>query len=237
MTDHFKLRAKRYATVLTRWMLIAALVFIATMTSGIYITNHLLAKVYSATATVQVHPRAASPEAYSGWAFSSPQSRAVEAELESVESPEVLRAVISGLGLDKTWAERVFNRSDALTSEESLQYLESNLHLNFKHDANIVEVTALSDDPKEAAEIANQVVDMYKLSRDAKAATSTDVSTVRVVTHADVPFEPTKPDKRYCYAIAAGLGGLLSVMIASSLEICLLIARAEAAADELRPMR
>ncbi len=124
-TDHFKLRSQRYATVLIRWVLVASLVFVATMSGGFYITNHLLTKVYTATASIKVESQAASTEAYSGWAFSSPQSRAIREELESIESPEVLQAVVSGLGLDKAWAERVFNRSEPLTSDEAVHYLKT----------------------------------------------------------------------------------------------------------------
>jgi capsular polysaccharide biosynthesis protein len=184
-------------------------------------------------------------ETYSGWAFSSPQSRAVEAELESIESPEILRGVISDLSLDKTWAERIFHQSDPLTTEEAQHYLESHLRPNFKHDSNIVEITALSDDPKEAAQIANEVVELYKVAHDPRAAAAaapfvqdstraTQSSAIKVTAPAEVPFEPTLPNKRLCYGLAAALGGMLSVMIASSIEICLLIARAEAAAVELQ---
>jgi capsular polysaccharide biosynthesis protein len=235
LTDHFKSRSLRYATVVTRWVAIASLIFAATMSAGIYFTNHVLEKVYSATAAMEIGPKPASAEAYSGWAFSSPQSRAIKAEFESIESPDILKAVISGLGLEKTWAERVFNRSEPLSSDEALHYLKSNLHLNYKHNSNTVEVTAMSDDPKEAAQIANQVVNLYKLASDAKAGAPGGArpTPVRITTPAVVPFEPTRPDKRFCYAVTAALGGMLGVMLASSVEVCLLIARAENAANEL----
>lgn len=243
MTEHTKNRAIRYATVLTRWCAVATLVFVATMTAGVYVTNHFLAKIYSATASVQLHATGETARVYSGWGISSPQSRAIEAELESIESPEILRAVISDLSLDKTWAERIFNRSDPLSTEEAQHYLESHLRLNFRHDSNVVEITALSDDPKEAAQIANEVVEMYKVTHDPRASAAAapfaqdsesvvPAGGIKITSQAEVPFEPTAPNKRFCYGIAAALGGLLCVMIASSIEICLLIARAEVAAAE-----
>ena len=78
MTDHFKIRSKRYATVVIRWGVVFALIFTTVFSGGVYVTNHLLAKIYSATAAVQIQTPAGSTEAYSGWAFSSPQSRAIE---------------------------------------------------------------------------------------------------------------------------------------------------------------
>jgi uncharacterized protein involved in exopolysaccharide biosynthesis len=239
MNDDFKIRSKRYATVVIRWGVVSALIFLAVLSGGVYVTNHLLGKVYSATAAVQIQTPPGSAEAYSGWAFSSPQSRAIQ-------SPEILRAVISDLGLDKAWADRVFHRSDSLSTEEALHYLMSHLHPKFKHDSGVVEVTALSDDPKEAAQIANKVVELYKGSRAVLAqqaalapgdAPALAPGTVKITTRADVPTQPTSPNKRICYAIAAGFAAMLGVMVASSIEVCLLIARAEAAQDELIPPR
>jgi uncharacterized protein involved in exopolysaccharide biosynthesis len=246
MTDDFKIRSKRYATVVIRWGVISALIFAAVLSGGVYVTNNLLAKVYSATAAVQIQTPAGNTETYSGWAFSSPQSRAIQAELANIESPEILRSVISDLGLDKAWGDRVFHRSEPLSTDEALRYLTSHLHPKFKHDSRVVEVTALSDDPQEAAQIANEVVELYKGSRALLArqaalapgdAHTLAPGTVKITMRADVPTQPTSPNKRICYAIAAGFAAMLGVMVASSIEICLLIARAEAAQDELTPPR
>jgi capsular polysaccharide biosynthesis protein len=240
MTDeHFKVRTKRYASVFIRGLVVATAIFIATMALGIYITNQVLAKVYSATATIRVQGHNVAAEAYSGWAFSSPQSRAVEAELETLESPELLHSVISALALDKAWADRIFGQSDPLTTEQALRYLESHLRLTFKHDSNVVEITALSDDPREAAQIANNLAGLYKLSRDDRNNESASLSApvagqaVQILSRAEVPAEPSSPNKRFCYALSAAIAGMLSVMVASSLEICLLISRAEAATRDM----
>jgi uncharacterized protein involved in exopolysaccharide biosynthesis len=246
MTDDFKIRSKRYATVVIRWGLVSALIFTALLSGGIYVTNHLLTKIYSATAAVQIQTPAGNTETYSGWAFSSPQRQAIEAELANIESPEILRTVISDLGLDKAWAERVYHRSDPLSADEALRYLTSHLHPKFKHDSRVVEVTALSDDPQEAAQIANKVVELYKGSRALLAreaalapdgAAALAPGTVKITSRASVPTEPTSPNKRMCYAISAGFAAMLGVMVASSIEVCLLIARAEAAQNELTPPR
>ena len=247
MTEDLRLRSRRYATVVFRWLAVSAVIFIGVMSAGVYVTDHVLAKVYSATASLQVQTQTGSSEsAYSGWAFSSPQSRAIQAELANIESPEILRAVVSDLDLNKAWADRIFHRADPLTTEEAEHYLTSHLRPKFKHDSHVVEITALSDDPKEAAQIANEIVNLYKDSRaelareEALAPGSSPAlapGTVKITGHANVPTEPTAPNKRICYAIAAGFAAMLGVMIASSIEICLLIARAEADSGELLPPR
>jgi capsular polysaccharide biosynthesis protein len=176
-------------------------------------------------------------QTYSGWAFSSPQGRAVEAEFESIESPEILRGVIGTLHLDQVWAERIFKQTDPLTSDAALHYLEGHLKLTFKHESNVVEVTALSDDPKEAARIADDIVELYKETRDGRPGEATGAlpgaGVVAIIARAAIPAEPDSPNKRFCYAVSAGLAGLLSVMIASAIEIGLLITRAEAASQEM----
>ena len=95
--------------------------------------------------------------------------------------------------------------------------------------------------------MANAVATWYKLTRDTAvdqgavyplkaAGAPAKQSAVRVVSLAEVPSEPSRPNKRLCYGITAALAGLLSVMVASSVEICFLIARAEERANELQPL-
>jgi capsular polysaccharide biosynthesis protein len=235
--EHFRVRTKRYASVVLRWIAVLALTFVATLAGGIYVTNHILSKVYSATASMQLQAPLPGQQTYGGWAISSPQSRAVEAEFESIESPEILRGVISSLDLDQVWAERIFKQTEPLTTDEALHYLESHVQPTFKHESNVVEVTVLSDDPREAARIANSIVELYKQTREGRPGgdigTAPSGGSVAIVSRATTPTEPTSPNKHFCYALSAGLAGLLSVMIASSIEIGLLITRAEAASQEM----
>ncbi len=238
--DHFKIRSKVYAKVLSRWVLIAALVFSATMTGGIYITDHVVTKVYSATASFRVRPLSVHPEAYSGWTLSTPQSRAIEADLVSVESPEVLKAVVSNLDLDQVWAERVYKRSEPLSDEEAVHYLASNLEPKFKHDSNIVAVTAMSDDPREAAAIANEVARVNVAMANGVetiASKPRDGGVVQITEMAVIPKDASHPNRRFCFALTAAIAGMLSVMVASAVEVCMLIARAEANSAELLPPR
>ena len=105
MNDHTKIRTMRYAAVLSRWLILAALVFTAAAAGGIYVTNHLLAKIYSATAVIEVRALSKTPEQYSGWAFATSQDRAFKAEFETIESPQVLSGVVNGLDLGRVWGQ------------------------------------------------------------------------------------------------------------------------------------
>jgi uncharacterized protein involved in exopolysaccharide biosynthesis len=163
MTDHFKIRAQRYVSVIARWVIVAAFVFSLTMYIGVYITDNVLAKTYSAKASITVKPTGTLDSTTSG-----PVATDFQAEFDVLESPDVLQPIITDLGLDKVWAERVLKTSEPLSMEESLHYLEKNLHLNYKRGTNSTEIIVTSDDPKEAAQIANAIAEKYKTLRDAE---------------------------------------------------------------------
>jgi uncharacterized protein involved in exopolysaccharide biosynthesis len=238
MIDSFDSRTKRYVVVTCRALTTGALVFVATLAAGLYFTENVLTKTYSATAVMEIQPKGSVPAEGTEWAFASPGSKVMEAELESIESPEVLRAVITNLGLERTWAERLFKRSDPLDAVEAMHHLESSLRLNFKHGTNVVEVRATSDDPKEASEIANAVVNAYKIAHEpqGESADGKPSLPVQILAQATIPEEPSRPNKRLCDGIAFAVAAMLSVMIASALEVCMLIARAEETARELEPV-
>ncbi|MEJ0000898.1 MAG: hypothetical protein WDO13_18065 [Verrucomicrobiota bacterium] len=235
MIVHNQHRARRYLTIVVRWLALAAGVFAATLASGIFITDHLLQKGYTATAVLEVSPR--SPAHGAAQATGAPATE-FHAEFQIIESPEILKAVIDDLDLRQAWAQRVFHGREAqLTSDEALAYLTRVLRVENKRGTNLVKVTAYSDDPHEAAAIANAIADRYKMVRDLDAARLTGPgggqvqSPVCVVTRAEAPAEPTKPNKRFYYGVSAAVAGVLSVMVASSVEVILLIVRASRTAE------
>ena len=57
---------------------------------------------------------------------------------------------------------------DHLTTLEALDYMKHILDIQFKRGTDLIEITADSEDPKEAAAIANGVADHYKSLRDAE---------------------------------------------------------------------
>jgi len=237
MPDLHPRRTQRYVAIVLRSVITAAVVFVGAMAAGVYVTNNVLTKVYFAKATMEVQPEAVHPEAASDRPMASLRSPSTEVELESIESPEVMRKVVSTLGLDKAWGERLDSSSEPLAEEDAVRLLRDHLKPNFKHGTNVIEVRASSDDPEEAAAIANAVVDAYQATRNAHAPPGAEAaaSPVKILARADVPTEPSRPIKRICYATSAAVAALLSVLITCSLEGCMLIARAGETARELAP--
>jgi uncharacterized protein involved in exopolysaccharide biosynthesis len=232
-------RFKRYFTVILRWLLITSVVFVLTVLTGVYITDNILPKVYTATAQIQVRPRSAinpgqetGPQIFDRTNF--------QAEFEIMESPDFLLPVINELGLDKTWTQRVFkSKEDELSDQDALAYMNKILKFNYVRGTNVITITASSDVPKEAADIANAIADRYKTMRDLEedqrnsrdADRQLQQSPVRIISRAEVPTILAKPNTAHCFIVTIVGAGFLSVMAASFVEIILLFLRASERTD------
>jgi capsular exopolysaccharide synthesis family protein len=145
-------------------------IFILTVISGAYVTEEVMPKIYTASSQIEITSSRVMD--VPGFAESQTDKRfdptAFQAEFEVMKSPDVLRPVITNLGLDKTWAHRVFKSNlDTMPMLEALGYMNSTvLTIDLKRGTDIIMVTAQSEVPKEASDIANAVIDQYKSMRD-----------------------------------------------------------------------
>jgi capsular polysaccharide biosynthesis protein len=146
-----------YLKLMLRWLLVASLVFGAIAFSGFYITNDLLPKTYTSSAEMLVKPQ----NDYSKFDPTNFQS-----EFDIIQSPEVLLPVIHELGLQKAWAVRIFKTEHDLPDQDALAYMHRLVKLDYVRETKIIIVTASSDVPQEAADMANGIVDKYKRMRD-----------------------------------------------------------------------
>jgi capsular polysaccharide biosynthesis protein len=219
MTVPTATRFSRYLTVIFRWLLIAFVVFALANLIGLYITDHILPKVYTATAQIQI--------------VANPQSSDApfQAELETMESPDFLRPVINDLDLDGAWAKRVYkSQQELLPAAEALAYLHHILKIDVVRGTNIITITAASDEPKEAADIANAIADRYQAARGNEVRQRNSLepteSPVRIVSHAEPPTVPSKPNKAFNLIVTNVVAGFLSIMAASFVEMIFLFLRA-----------
>jgi uncharacterized protein involved in exopolysaccharide biosynthesis len=121
--------------------------------------------VYSATAEIEVLPRGGARLEPGTNIPIPPTEKEWQHEFEVVESPYLLRQVISGLNLDEIWAKRL-NRSSTLSMDDALKFFRSRLKLDGKPGTWIFCITVKEETPREAAEIANAIADYYKAMRD-----------------------------------------------------------------------
>jgi len=221
-------RLNRYFTVILRWVLITAIVFVLTIFSGIYITNNVLRKVYTASAEIQIRAGSDIPLT----APLSPTPSPFQAEFEIMQSPDFLLPIITDLGLDKAWAKKINAAdSDQLPDVDALTHMSKILKLNVVPGTNIIKITASSDEPTEAARIANDIADRYKTLRDGEADHQLQESPVRILTRAEPPTEPSKPNKSFDFMVTIVAATVLSIFAASFTEVILMLTRASERTD------
>jgi succinoglycan biosynthesis transport protein ExoP len=159
--EYFKIIRNRLWVIFT--------IFSLTVLSGFYVTNEVLPKVYTASASIQILPRGVvlAPGLVNSKTDGGFDATAFQAEFEIMQSPDVLLPIITDLQLDKIWAKRVYKSGlDALPPQDALAYMSRILHLDFKRGTNIIEITVSSEVPKECADVANALADRYKTMRD-----------------------------------------------------------------------
>ena len=220
MTESTSLRVTRYLSVVARWFLILGGAFALTFLSGLYVINNVLTKVYKASATLELPAGdLVTPTVPGSVLVAEPPQPEFE---NTIMSPEFLLAIVKDLGLDKEWASRIYKTDDdQLPDVDALTHMEKSLRIDVKRGTHLVEITASSDVPIEAARIANAVADRYKVTRGVAGT-----SAVRIVSRAEMPTEPSRPNRDFDLVALAIVAALVSVITASFVEIIFLFIRA-----------
>jgi capsular polysaccharide biosynthesis protein len=142
----------------------------------------------------------------------------VESDIERLQSRPMLYQVITNLDLARRWGERY--KEGALRMDTTYALLHAHLDIQRLTNSNIVEIHARSDDPNEAAAIANAVahIAITRLA-DPVASTSTAkevvYSLVKTGTATPKPVHPSRL-KRTAFPI----GGFCSVIGGIVLLLC-----------------
>ena len=87
----------------------------------------------------------------------------VQTEFEAIQSEPVLGKVIKELNLNETWGNKKGGKP--LTTAETMALLKSKLDLRPEKNSNLIDVGVKSDQPEEAARIANAVAEAYAAQR------------------------------------------------------------------------
>jgi polysaccharide biosynthesis transport protein len=88
----------------------------------------------------------------------------ITTEFETIQSKSILYQVITNLNLNKKWAEKLGEEND-LRTDITYQFLKRSVDVQQARNTSLIEISAYSDDPQEAAVIANEIADVYKKSR------------------------------------------------------------------------
>jgi uncharacterized protein involved in exopolysaccharide biosynthesis len=126
-------------------------------------------KIYTATALIQIEPFTFFTQIGSQFSPYTDQS-IFQPDLDMMQASDTLLPIIKELNLDKKWAKQFKSNQNALSPAEALGHIHKILTINFKRETSTVSITAQSEEPQEAADIANAVVDHYKTMRDTDQA-------------------------------------------------------------------
>jgi uncharacterized protein involved in exopolysaccharide biosynthesis len=150
-------------------------------------------------------------------------------EFERFRSPALLGGVISQLGLQEKWGRRA-GRESHLPMPETLAILRSRLEVTPIRNTMLVSIQVRSDQPEEAALIANTIAERYQENRRAAAAraaagpmvdlpaVSTDTDASVIAGHlgpeiVDLAVPATRPISPNAGVVLCGLGPGLLVLI------------------------
>jgi uncharacterized protein involved in exopolysaccharide biosynthesis len=96
---------------------------------------------------------------YSGW-----DPYWIQTEFEKIQSKLVLFQVISNLGLCRAWASRA-GASEPLSVGDAYVLLKGKMEVSQPRNTSLISITVRSEDPNEAAAIANETARVYRETR------------------------------------------------------------------------
>jgi succinoglycan biosynthesis transport protein ExoP len=88
----------------------------------------------------------------------------LQTEIKVIQSEVILGRVVEALNLNKQWGKK-FNAGQDLKTSDTVRMLRPNIDLSPERNASMINILVYSDDPDEAARIANKVADVYQQYR------------------------------------------------------------------------
>lgn len=151
-----------YWRVIKNRLPIIITVLVLTIASGYFTTAFLITKIYLATAQIQVNKAQRDIEVFKRDQGNFFDPVYFQSEFELIQSKKIIYPVIEKLGLDKTYAEKLLKQDTSLPMELMYQYFTRNLlKVDFRRGTSNITISGMSEDPEEAARIANTVAQVY----------------------------------------------------------------------------
>ena len=149
-----------WRVIRTRKEIILAVTLLVTMV-GVAVTT-TMTKMYRATAGITVEQDSLDVAVFSSSNAASYNPYFLLTELNVIRSSLILGAVVDELKLQEAWAKKhgleggvVFPRKD------TIDLLRNRIGVEQMRNSSIIEISAISDEPVEAADLANAIADLY----------------------------------------------------------------------------
>jgi beta-lactamase regulating signal transducer with metallopeptidase domain len=97
----------------------------------------------------------------------------LETEVDTIGSPVILDRVVADLELNNEWGRR-YNGGVALKASETVDRLKHSLDLRPIRGRNLIEIRVVSDQPREAANLANRIAETYRAHSLAQSSEMTE---------------------------------------------------------------
>lgn len=176
-------------------------VFLITMIIATTVT-FILPESFASTARIKLDQSLTSTNAYDPYF--------IQTEFEIIQSQVVLEPAIVKLNLNVEWGKKYFN-GETLKTSDSLQILKGRLSLAPVRGTKFVAITVYSDNPREAAQIANAIAEAYQQYSVQK---NYPTGAVQIIDQAEPGKFPVKPNKTLNIALGAVAGIFLGTLAA-----------------------
>jgi capsular polysaccharide biosynthesis protein len=133
-----------------------------------------------------------------------------QTEFEVIQSQVVLEPVIANLNLNVEWGKKYYN-GETLKTTEALEILKGRLSLATVRGTKLLTITVYSDNPREAAQIANAIAEAYQQYSIGK---NYPLGAVQIIDRAEPGRFSVKPNKPMNIALGAAAGIILGALAA-----------------------
>jgi capsular polysaccharide biosynthesis protein len=188
-------------------------VFLLVVATSTFVT-FILPESYASTARVLVRQQAGEVTRTPGdqASVSTWDPYFLRTQFELIQSETVLGKVINGLDLNQAWGRKYANGSP-LKHSETLALLKSRIDLRPVRGTDLIEIRVFSDQPAEAAQLANATAESYREYR-------LHIVPVEIVDKALPGLKPVRPNKPMNIALGI-FGGMLLALTAGAAMACI----------------
>ena len=156
----------------------------------------------------------------------------MQSEAQTILSPKILNQVIGLLNLNEKWERRYFN-GEKLNPSETLQILVSRIKVTPAKNSPVISILSYSDNPKEAADVANALAEAYRLSHVEDQTTTqknpsgksvSPIVSIELINKAQPNHRPCKPNIPMCIgvgAVVSAIYGAIAVPLAIGVRMLL----------------
>jgi capsular exopolysaccharide synthesis family protein len=146
-----------------RKTVILAVFLLVTITTTV--VTFILPKSYASTVRMKVEKDVGDIANFSGErSYSGFDPYWVQTEFEKIQSSLILYPVITNLNLSKKWAEKYKEEND-LRLDLTYLILKGHIDVSQPRNTSLLQIKAFSEDPQEAADIANEIAEVYRKNR------------------------------------------------------------------------